>query len=128
MYYTPDHEWIDFQGIIAYVGLSNFKLLGFKTIHEISSREPLQTAAKGEVLARVRYNDWNIGLHMPVDGRILRLNSLFIVNNLAQIAEHMNRSGWMISIAPTNPDDRHGLIPFQQYRQSMAKLQKVNLI
>lgn len=29
MYYTRDHEWIDFQGSGAYVGVSNFKLSGW---------------------------------------------------------------------------------------------------
>jgi len=32
LYYTNDHEWIDFQGTIAYTGICLFKLLGFKEI------------------------------------------------------------------------------------------------
>ncbi|SEN98147.1 hypothetical protein SAMN05660816_01801 [Niastella yeongjuensis] len=35
LYYTNDHEWIDFQGVVAYVGVCRFKLSGFKEIHKI---------------------------------------------------------------------------------------------
>jgi glycine cleavage system H protein len=127
MYYTKDHEWIDFQGALAYVGLSNFKLLGFKTIHEVDMKEPLQFAPKGVVLLSVRYNDWWIDLHMPVDGRVVRLNRIFLMNNLDQIAEHMRHSRWIVSIAPDRPTDRSALLSFSQYQQGLSQLKAAGI-
>jgi glycine cleavage system H protein len=39
IYYTNDHEWIDFQGSVAYIGVCRFKLSGFKEIHMIKFTE-----------------------------------------------------------------------------------------
>ena len=40
LYFTKDHEWIDFQGSVAYVGISYFKLIGFKEIQELIFIDP----------------------------------------------------------------------------------------
>ena len=40
-YFTNDHEWIDFQGNVAYTGICGFKLIGIKEIHQIVFNEPL---------------------------------------------------------------------------------------
>jgi glycine cleavage system H protein len=41
LYYTKDHEWIDFRGAVANTGVCNFKLLGFKKIHQVQFKEPI---------------------------------------------------------------------------------------
>jgi glycine cleavage system H protein len=118
IFYTSDHEWIDFQGLIAYVGISNFKLLGFKAIHEVTFSEHVGFIDKGQVLAWIRYNDYRIAVHMPVDGWVLKINRLFAANDLVQMSEHLAKGGWILSITPVNAAEREGLIPSGQYRPS----------
>src|ERR1700710_843227 len=111
MFYTPDHEWIDFQGSIAYIGISNFKLLGFEEIHEVKFNEPSQVKKKRDIIAWIRYYDYRIAVQMPIDGSIFQINELFLLKNMDRISEHLAKSGWIISIIPANPSDRNELIP-----------------
>lgn len=122
MFYTKDHEWIDFQGLIAYVGISNFKLLEFKEIHEIRLMEPLGFARAGEVFAWIGYDDYWVEVHMPVDGWILKVNGVFLANDLAEILGHLEKNGWMVSIAPVSASGRKDLLSSEQYHASIVHI------
>jgi glycine cleavage system H protein len=115
MYYTRDHEWIDFQGTGAYVGVSNFKLIGFREIDEVIFRETKSPMKKGDLVAWIRYKDYKIEILMPVDGSIVQINKIFLGNNLKQISTHLQKSGWIFSIIPTNYYHREDLIPIEEY-------------
>ncbi|NCU04288.1 MAG: hypothetical protein GXC73_09910, partial [Chitinophagaceae bacterium] len=78
LYFTNDHEWIDFQGSVAYTGICKFKLTGFKAIQELAYTDATGFKQKGEMLATIRYNDYLITAHMPVTGKIIQLNDHFI--------------------------------------------------
>lgn len=75
LYYTKDHEWIDFQGSVAYVGISNFKLTGFKEIHEVIFNDPTGFKHKGDLIASIKYNDYQVEVAMPVDGKLIKVNT-----------------------------------------------------
>jgi glycine cleavage system H protein len=115
MYYTKDHEWIDFRGTCAYVGVSNFKLLGFREIHAVIFNDAINFKKKGEVIAWLRYKDYKIELLMPVDGSIVQINKIFSNKDLKSITGHLEKSGWIFSIIPSNPYDRADLIPISEY-------------
>ena len=80
-YYTKDHEWIEFQGTVAYIGICKFKLTGFKQIQEISYHQPSGFKKQGEVIATVKYNDYLVEAHMPVDGKVLQVNENLVSGN-----------------------------------------------
>ena len=80
-YYTKDHERIDFQGAVPYVGLCQFKLTGFKQIQEISYQQPSGFKKQGEVIATVKYNEYLVEAHMPVDGKVLQVNENLVSGN-----------------------------------------------
>jgi glycine cleavage system H protein len=115
MYYTKDHEWIDFRGTCAYIGVSSFKLLGFREIHEVIFNDAINFKKKGEVVAWLRYKDYKIELLMPVDGSIVQINKIFSNKDLKSVSEHLEKSGWIFSIIPSNPYERDGLIPIKEY-------------
>jgi glycine cleavage system H protein len=115
MYYTSDHEWIDFQGTVAYMGVSSFKLLGFRAIHEVLFNDPVSYKKRGDIIAWIRYQDYKIDILMPVDGSIVQVNRILLNNDLKQISDHLGKSGWMFSIIPSNRYDRKNLIPVKDY-------------
>jgi glycine cleavage system H protein len=118
MFYTNDHEWIDFHGITAYVGISNIKLSGFKEIHELNFDQFFSYKKRGEVIARIKYLDYQVEVHMPTDGSIIQVNKLLTLDDLDQIATHLNTNGWIFSIIPSNPYDRTGLMTAKKYLES----------
>jgi len=103
LYYTNDHEWIAFQGTVAYTGVCHFKLLGFKEIHQIRFNEPSGFKKKGEVIATIIYNDYRIEAHMPVDGKVIQVNEILLSGNRNELLRHSENTAWLVQIVPAQP-------------------------
>lgn len=116
LYYTSDHEWIDFQGKVAYVGVCGFKLTGFKEVQELVVNEPLGFKIRGEVIATIRYKDYCIDACMPVDGKVVQLNDHIVAGNYAVLTEEPEHNGWVALIIPSAPKERTHLLSPEQYR------------
>ncbi|MGE5107103.1 MAG: hypothetical protein ACM3H8_06145 [Sphingobacteriales bacterium] len=116
LYYTKDHEWIDFQGSVAYTGVCGFKLIGFKEIQEINFYEPSGFKKKGEVIATVKYNDYQIEAHMPVDGNIVQVNDTLLSGNKNILLKQPESNGWIALIVPSQPHERKELQLPKQYQ------------
>lgn|SRR5688572_23797923 len=114
LYYTKDHEWIDFQGTVAYIGVCHLKLAGIKQIQKIVFTDE-GIKKQGEVVATVMYNDYQILIHMPADGKIIRLNDALMVNQHI-ILEQPEHDGWIAFIGLTQPYERKGLMQPEQYK------------
>ena len=117
-YYTKDHEWIDFQGTVAYVGICRFKLTGFKQVQEIKFIEPSGFKKQGEVIATVRYNEYLIEAHMPVDGKLLQVNEKLVVDNPNILLDCAETSAWIALIVPSQPHERKDLLLPRQYQMN----------
>jgi len=118
LYFTKDHEWIDFQGTVAYTGICNFKLTGFKEIHQIRFKEPSGIRKKGEVIATITYNDYQIEAHMPVDGRVIEINETLLSGNRNSLLQGTENSEWLALIVPSQPYERKDLLLPKQYQMN----------
>ena len=117
-YYTKDHEWIDFQGAVAYIGICKFKLTGFKQIQEISYHQPSEFKKQGDVIATVKYNDYLVEAHMPVDGSVLQVNEKLVSGNLNILLDSAESSAWIAIIVPSVPHERKDLLLPKQYEMN----------
>ena len=122
LYYTYDHEWIDFQGSVAYVGLCHFKLSGFKEIQQIIFAENAELINQGEVIACVKYDDYLVHVHMPVEGRIISFNDMLITEEKSMLLEQPENNGWIALIVPDQLKNRTGLQSTEEYRFPQNKL------
>jgi len=118
LYYTKDHEWINFQGTVAYIGVCSFKLSGFKAIHQISFKESSGFKKKGDVIATVRYNNYQIEAHMPVDGKVVQVNETLLSGNQNALLQHPENIGWFALIVPSQPYERKDLLLPKQYQMN----------
>ena len=121
LYYTNDHEWIDFQGTVAYVGVCTFKLTGFKEIQNIKLKVVNGTKVPGDVLAIIKYKDYLIDVCMPVTGKVTAVNELLINGDKNMLLQHAEGNAWLFKISPSQPYDRTGLIPPREYRMKGKK-------
>jgi glycine cleavage system H lipoate-binding protein len=71
---------------------------------------------KGETIVDMTYNEGEIVVRMPVDGEILEINEVMLCESQGKIMQHLDKSGWIIKISPSNPGDRAHLIPIEEYR------------
>lgn len=115
-YYTNDHEWIEYKETVAYVGICKFKLTGFKQIQEIKFNEPSGFKKQGEIIATVKYNDYLIEAHMPVDGHVLEVNDRLISGNPNILLDCAESSAWIALIEPSQPKERKDLLLLKQYQ------------
>ena len=118
LYYTKDHEWIDFHGTVAYTGICHFKLLGFKEIHQIRFEEPSGFKKKGELIATITYNDYQVEAHMPVDGKVIRVNDDLQSGDRSSLLKHAENRGWLALIVPSQPYGREDLLLPKQYQRN----------
>lgn len=116
LYYTKDHEWIDYQGSVAYVGVCSFKLLGFREVHQIIFNGVSGFMKQGEVIASVKYNDYRIDVHMPVDGKLVQINDTLVSGNQNILLQQPENSGWVALIVPTELYERKELLLPKQYQ------------
>ncbi len=118
LYYTADHEWIDFQGSIAYTGICNFKLLGFKEIHQLNFTGSPGFMKRGDLIATIKYNDYQIEARMPVDGKLEQVNEALTPGNYNVLLKYAESSGWIAKIIPSQPYERKGLLLPKQYQMN----------
>jgi glycine cleavage system H protein len=116
LYYTDDHEWLDFQGSWAYFGVCKFKLTGFYVVDKVLIKATAGIYKKGEEIANLSYNDYTITLNMPVDGSIKTINEALVSGDKNVIVEQPESTGWVAIIIPSSPLSRQGLLNSEQYR------------
>ncbi len=116
LYYTNDHEWINFQGTVAYVGVCPFKLTGYRDIHEILFAEPSAFLKQGEIIATIIYHDYRVEVHMPVNGKLQQLNPELITGNKNILLQQAEGSAWIALINPALPYERTGLLLPKEYQ------------
>lgn len=126
VYYTHDHEWVSFQGSVAYMGISAFKLTGFREIHQIQFNHSSGFKHKGELLATVHYRDYRIEINMPVDGKVVDINDSLVSGDREILLHEPEANGWVARIIPAKPDERANLLRPEQYPFS-DKSKQVNL-
>jgi glycine cleavage system H protein len=118
LYYTKDHEWVGFQGTVAYTGVCQIKFNGVKRVDEIFFNESVGFKKKGEIIAIIKYRNSEIFVHMPVDGKVLELNGKLVTGNPNILLDCSETSAWIALVAPARPHERDDLLLSKQYRMN----------
>ena len=121
LYYTSDHEWIDFQGSVAYVGICAIKLKSIKEISHIDFIEKTGQFSQGNLLATINNDERGIRISMPVNGKIISINEVLLTDDRKILLEQPENNGWIALIVPSQPYERKGLMAPDQYKQFLKK-------
>lgn len=120
LYYTKDYEWIDFQGAVAYTGVCQFKLSGFREVHQVEFLTTEGYYERGSVIAVIRYTDYSIEAHMPVDGRIIQVNQALQEGEGHLLLQHAEDRAWIALMIPSQPEQKNELLLPKQYQMKKA--------
>ena len=115
LYYTGDHEWIDFEGSIAYVGVCSFKLKGIKHIDQLVFCAVNGFNQQGATIATIKYDDYLIHVKMPVSGKVTNINEELLKNQSIDLLENAETTAWIAMIIPSRPYERVNLLSPYQY-------------
>lgn len=120
-YFTQDHEWIDVDGDIGTVGISEYaqKQLGDVVFVEVPVDG--RTLAKGDEAATVESVKAASDVYSPVSGTVLEGNAA-----LADTPELVNSDpegdGWFFRLTLSDPDEVETLMDETAYKAFVAKL------
>jgi glycine cleavage system H protein len=121
IHFTNEHEWIDFNGTVAFVGLSAFRLLDIKNISKITWHHKKGSLEKGSVIANVYSDKEIIEVHAPVSCKFLGINQK-LANNFKLIIQSPQDQGWLFFITPTKLKEKECLkAPLNYYASNQIK-------
>ncbi len=115
--YTKDHEWVEIDGDIAKVGITDFAQNELGDIVFIEIETEGETLEEGEVFGTVEAVKTVSDLFMPVAGEVLEINT-----DLEASPETVNAdpygAGWMVKIKVS---DSGGLLSVDEYKELIGE-------
>jgi len=114
LYYTKDHEWIQLDGNVATIGITDFAQHELGDIVYIDINTVGKALAAEEVFGTVEAVKTVSDLFLPVAGTITEVNAL-----LEKQPELVNTDaygdGWMVKMTVSNPADVAALMSSEAY-------------
>ncbi|MBP3587209.1 MAG: glycine cleavage system protein GcvH [Paludibacteraceae bacterium] len=113
--YTKEHEWIRFEGDVAYVGITDYAQSELGEIVFVDVDSIGEVIGQNEIFGSVEAVKTVSDLNMPVTGEVLEFNE-----ELNDQPELVNNDpygqGWMIKIKVENPAEIENLLDAEGYK------------
>jgi glycine cleavage system H protein len=114
--FTDNHEWIDINGTVGFVGLSAHRLKGIKNIVNVKWYNPKGIIDKGSIIAEIHTADQIIPIHAPVSCKYLGRNQK-LSGNLNLILESPQDNGWIFFVTPLKLGREVSLLSTETYQK-----------
>ena len=102
--YTKDHEWVNIEGDIATIGITDFAQSELGDIVYIEVETLGETLEEGEVFGSVEAVKTVSDLFMPVAGKVLEFNES-LESTPELVNEDPYEKGWMIKVKMSENND-----------------------
>lgn len=120
LHYTAEHEWVQVDGNIAVIGITDFAQSELGDIVFVELPEVGAEIKLGEVFGNVESVKTVSELYAPVTGKVVAVN-----DELEDAPEYVNASayndGWMIKLEIANTAELALLLSASQYRSKIEK-------
>lgn len=114
--YTKDHEWINIEGDVALIGITDFAQNELGDIVFVEVETEGETLEKEEAFGTIEAVKTVSDMFMPVSGEIVEFNE-----ELESSPEIINQDpygkGWVIKIKLDDKDELDELLTAQQYKE-----------
>ena len=117
--YTKDHEWIQIEGTIATIGITDFAQGELGDIVYVDVDTLDDTVAEGKVFGSVEAVKTVSDLFMPLTGEVIEFNDTLEDDPELVNSDPYNK-GWMIKIEFTDNSQLEGLLDATAY-ESLVK-------
>ena len=114
--FTNNHEWIDFNGTVGFVGVSVHRLKGIKNIINIKCHHPKGIIDQGDLVAEIHTSDQIIPIHAPLSCKYLGQNQK-LSGNLNLVLESPQDNGWIFFVAPLKFYNQSPLLSLESYQK-----------
>lgn len=114
IYYTPDHEWLSFEGDIATVGITQHAADALGDLVFVELKPVGSIFAAADVAAVVESVKAASDIYAPVAGEIVEINAR-VIEDPALISSAPEGAGWLFKLRIANPSGFEGLLDRQAY-------------
>ena len=120
-YYTEDHEWVEVDGDIGTVGISEYAQGQLGDIVFVEVPDEGKEVGKGDDIAVVESVKAASDVYSPVSGTVIEGNA-DLADNPALVNEDPEGEGWFFKPTLTDPSELEGLMDEAKYAAFVAKL------
>lgn len=120
-YFTEDHEWVDVDGDIGTVGISEYAQSQLGDIVFVDVPEDGKALSKGDEAAVVESVKAASDVYSPVSGNVLEGNSQ-LADDPSLVNSDAEGEGWFFKITLSDPSELESLMDETAYEAFVAKL------
>jgi glycine cleavage system H protein len=120
-YYTEDHEWIDVDGDIGTVGISEYAQSQLGDVVFVDVPADGRELTKGDEAATVESVKAASDVYAPASGTVLEGNAA-LVDTPELVNSDAEGDGWFFRITLTDPSELDELMDESAYEAFVAKL------
>ena len=120
-YFTEDHEWVDVDGDIGTVGISDYAQGQLGDIVFVDVPEAGKQLGKGDEAAVVESVKAASDVYSPVSGTVIEGNA-DLADNPGLVNEDADGEGWFFKLTLSDPSELEGLMDEAKYEAFVAKL------
>lgn len=117
--YTKDHEWVNLEGNIATIGITDFAQSELGDIVYVDIATLGQSLEAHAVFGTVEAVKTVSDLFLPVAGKIVEINE-DLNNAPEQVNTDPYGAGWMVKIEVANPEEVAALLDAAAYTDLVA--------
>ena len=114
--YTKDHEWVQIDGDIATIGITDFAQQELGDIVYVEIESIGETLDAEEVFGTVEAVKTVSDLFMPLSGEVLEFNAA-LEDTPESVNDDPYKSGWMIKVKIEDPSQISGLLDSDAYQE-----------
>ena len=120
-YYTEDHEWVEVDGDIGTVGISDYAQSQLGDIVFVEVPADGKVLAKGDEAAVVESVKAASAVYAPVSGIVIEGNAE-LADKPALVNEDPEGDGWFFKLTLTDTSELEGLMDEAKYADFVSKL------
>jgi glycine cleavage system H protein len=113
--YTSEHEWIRFEGDVAYVGITDYAQDQLGDIVFVDIPTVGETLAKGDTFGTIEVVKTISDLFIPVGGEVLEQNEA-LADNPELVNNDPYGEGWIVKLKPADPAEADTLLNAEAYK------------
>ena len=113
--FTDDHEWVEINGEIATIGISDYAQGELGDIVFIEFPDLNTEFKKGESIGTIEAVKTVADIYMPLSGKIVALNDI-LNDNPSMVNNSPYNEGWMLKLQIINTDEVSELMNTEKYK------------
>lgn len=120
-YFTQDHEWVDVDGDIGTVGISEYAQSQLGDVVFVDVPEAGKTLGKGDEAAVVESVKAASDVYSPVSGTVTESNAA-LTDDSSLVNSDAEAAGWFFKLTLSDPSELDSLMDEAAYAAFVEKL------